>query len=205
MLPGGSEVAARLHVARAVCRRAEREALEAAEQMEHQPARARLPEPPLRPALHPRPRGELRRRRTALEAWQLLLALVASFVAGYLGSAVGLVLGTLRLPAMLLAAGDRAPPPGRTSRSARPRRRPAAPSRSRRTGRLARRLLDGADLGGRRGHRRADRAPRPDSGRSSPGSRPCSRGTASTCSSRRFVLVRSASAGPLARGACPAS
>ena len=34
MLPGGSEVAARLHVARAVCRRAEREALEAAEQME---------------------------------------------------------------------------------------------------------------------------------------------------------------------------
>ena len=34
VLPGGSEVAARLHVARAVCRRAEREALEAAEQME---------------------------------------------------------------------------------------------------------------------------------------------------------------------------
>ena len=36
----------------------------------------------------------------------LLLALAASFVAGYLGAAVGLVLGTLRLPAMLLAAGD---------------------------------------------------------------------------------------------------
>src|SRR5438093_8223760 len=34
VLPGGSEVAARLHVARAVCRRAEREALEAAEQMD---------------------------------------------------------------------------------------------------------------------------------------------------------------------------
>jgi len=34
VLPGGSEAAARLHVARAVCRRAEREALEAAEQME---------------------------------------------------------------------------------------------------------------------------------------------------------------------------
>jgi cob(I)alamin adenosyltransferase len=34
VLPGGSEVAARLHVARAVCRRAEREALEAAEQIE---------------------------------------------------------------------------------------------------------------------------------------------------------------------------
>jgi cob(I)alamin adenosyltransferase len=34
VLPGGSETAARLHVARAVCRRAEREALEAAEQIE---------------------------------------------------------------------------------------------------------------------------------------------------------------------------
>jgi cob(I)alamin adenosyltransferase len=34
VLPGGTELAARLHVARAVCRRAEREALEAAEQME---------------------------------------------------------------------------------------------------------------------------------------------------------------------------
>jgi cob(I)alamin adenosyltransferase len=33
-LPGGSEAAARIHVARAVCRRAEREALEAAEQLE---------------------------------------------------------------------------------------------------------------------------------------------------------------------------
>ena len=34
VLPGGSEVAARIHVARAVCRRAEREALEAAEELE---------------------------------------------------------------------------------------------------------------------------------------------------------------------------
>ena len=34
VLPGGSELAARLHVARAVCRRAEREALEAAEELE---------------------------------------------------------------------------------------------------------------------------------------------------------------------------
>jgi uncharacterized membrane protein YfcA len=38
--------------------------------------------------------------------WQLLLGFAASFVAGYLGSAVGLVLGTLRLPAILLLAGD---------------------------------------------------------------------------------------------------
>ena len=38
--------------------------------------------------------------------WQLLLGCAASFVAGYLGSAVGLVLGTLRLPAILLLSGD---------------------------------------------------------------------------------------------------
>jgi hypothetical protein len=37
---------------------------------------------------------------------ELALAFGASFVAGYLGSAVGLVLGTLRLPAMVLLAGD---------------------------------------------------------------------------------------------------
>ena len=69
VLPGGSEAAARLHVARAVCRRAEREALEAAEQMDINQ---------LRPPLHPRPDGELRRRRTALEAWSLFLASAAS-------------------------------------------------------------------------------------------------------------------------------
>ena len=37
---------------------------------------------------------------------ELALAFAASFVAGYLGSMVGLVLGTLRLPAMVLLAGD---------------------------------------------------------------------------------------------------
>src|SRR5581483_7972567 len=37
VLPGGGEVAARLHVARAVCRRAEREALRASEQVEINP------------------------------------------------------------------------------------------------------------------------------------------------------------------------
>jgi cob(I)alamin adenosyltransferase len=34
VLPGGSEIAARIHVARAMCRRAEREALEVAEELE---------------------------------------------------------------------------------------------------------------------------------------------------------------------------
>jgi cob(I)alamin adenosyltransferase len=37
VLPGGSEAAARLHVARAVCRRAERDVLEAAEEVELNP------------------------------------------------------------------------------------------------------------------------------------------------------------------------
>jgi uncharacterized membrane protein YfcA len=37
---------------------------------------------------------------------EILLVLVGSFVAGYLGSAVGLVLGTLRLPLVLLVSGD---------------------------------------------------------------------------------------------------
>jgi uncharacterized protein len=43
-----------------------------------------------------------------VEAWELALVFLASFVAGYLGSAVGLVLGTLRLPAILLLSGDAA-------------------------------------------------------------------------------------------------
>lgn len=41
-----------------------------------------------------------------MEAWELALALVGSFVAGYLGSALGLVLGTLRLPLIVLASGS---------------------------------------------------------------------------------------------------
>jgi uncharacterized membrane protein YfcA len=36
----------------------------------------------------------------------VVLVLAGSFVAGYLGAAVGLVLGTLRLPLVLLTAGD---------------------------------------------------------------------------------------------------
>ena len=41
-----------------------------------------------------------------MEAWELLLAFAASFVAGYLGSMLGLVLGTLRLPFIVVAAGS---------------------------------------------------------------------------------------------------
>ena len=41
-----------------------------------------------------------------MEAWELALALVGSFVAGYVGSMLGLVLGTLRLPLIVVASGS---------------------------------------------------------------------------------------------------
>jgi uncharacterized membrane protein YfcA len=41
-----------------------------------------------------------------VEIWQLVVALAGSFLAGYVGSMIGLVLGTLRLPLILLASGD---------------------------------------------------------------------------------------------------
>jgi uncharacterized protein len=41
-----------------------------------------------------------------VEAWELVLAFVGSFVAGYLGSMLGLVLGTLRLPLIVVASGS---------------------------------------------------------------------------------------------------
>lgn len=41
-----------------------------------------------------------------MEAWELALAAVGSFAAGYLGSMLGLVLGTLRLPLFVWLAGS---------------------------------------------------------------------------------------------------
>jgi uncharacterized protein len=41
-----------------------------------------------------------------VEAWELAVAFAGAFAAGYLGSVVGLVLGSLRLPAVLLASGS---------------------------------------------------------------------------------------------------
>jgi uncharacterized membrane protein YfcA len=38
--------------------------------------------------------------------WELALAFAGSFVAGYFGSALGLVLGTLRLPLIVIASGS---------------------------------------------------------------------------------------------------
>lgn len=43
-----------------------------------------------------------------MEAWELAVAFAGAFVAGFLGSMVGLVLGSLRLPAVLLASGSTA-------------------------------------------------------------------------------------------------
>ena len=41
-----------------------------------------------------------------MEAWELALAFAGSFAAGYFGAALGLVLGTLRLPLIVLASGS---------------------------------------------------------------------------------------------------
>ena len=41
-----------------------------------------------------------------MEAWELALALAGSFVAGYVGSMLGLVLGTLRLPLLVWLSGS---------------------------------------------------------------------------------------------------
>ena len=41
-----------------------------------------------------------------MEAWELALALIGSFVAGYVGSMLGLVLGTLRLPLIVALSGS---------------------------------------------------------------------------------------------------
>jgi uncharacterized protein len=41
-----------------------------------------------------------------VEAWELALALAGSFAAGYVGSMLGLVLGTLRLPLLVWLAGS---------------------------------------------------------------------------------------------------
>ena len=119
---GGCAAARRAHV----CRRAEREVLLGSQEVELNPLvlvylnrlsdllfiLARLRE------------RRRRRRRAAVEAWELALALIGSFVAGYVGSMLGLVLGTLRLPLIVALAAARSRPPGRTSRS--PRRRPAS-------------------------------------------------------------------------------
>ena len=100
-------------------------------------------------------------RRAALEAWKLLVVFAGSFVAGYLGSMIGLVLGTLRLPLVLLASGD----PSAGGDEHRHQRcfcriRRASPQ-PRGQGRLARRRVDDASVCRRRARRRVLRPSRP--------------------------------------------
>ena len=70
ILNGGTLAAAHLHVARTVCRRAERSAWAAYGEYADIDERPRdhLPQPPLGPALHPRPAREPRERRRAVGA-----------------------------------------------------------------------------------------------------------------------------------------
>ena len=76
VLPGGSELAARLHVARATCRRAERDVLDAAEHVDINPlVIAYLNR--LSDLLFILARGRESRHRDALEAWELALAFLA--------------------------------------------------------------------------------------------------------------------------------
>ena len=70
VLPGGTETAARLHVARTVCRRAEIQSLRIPEA---NPLALALPEPALRPPVHPRPFRQRRTSGAALEARRLAL------------------------------------------------------------------------------------------------------------------------------------
>ena len=73
ILPGGTPGAAYLHVARTVTRRAERSAwaLLEADPDTHQPADRDLPQPAVRPAVHPRPGGQPGRRRAVAARWTL--------------------------------------------------------------------------------------------------------------------------------------
>ena len=74
LLPGGSPGAAQLHVARTICRRAEREATTLGPRRDDRPDRPPLPQPPVRRAVRDgalrEPRA--RRRRAALGAWNLM-------------------------------------------------------------------------------------------------------------------------------------
>src|SRR5215218_2405649 len=79
---------------------------------------------------------------------EILVTFLGSLVAGFLGAPSGLVLGTLRLPLLLLvldSAAAVAPPP----------RRLEPPAGTRRSRRLAGRRLDGAGVHRRRGRRRS--------------------------------------------------
>ena len=106
VLPGGTEASARLHVARTICRRAERDVLLGAQEVDLNPLVLRYLNR-LSDLLFILARAaNAGRRGAAVEAWELALALAGSFVAGYVGSMLGLVLGTLRLPLIVALTGS---------------------------------------------------------------------------------------------------
>ncbi len=99
-----------------------------------------------------------------MEAWSLAAAFVGSFVAGYLGSAIGLVLGTLRLPLMLVLAGSPSAGAG-TNIAISTAAAATGGLRHAREGRVDRRVVlwmappsvAGAAIGGLYGHRLSER------------------------------------------------
>ena len=97
LLPGGSPGAAQLHVARTVCRRAERERHDARPRRGDRPDRPPLPQPPVRRAVRDgalrEPRA--RRRRTALGAWDLMSILSKIKDCSRLAIARGVAAGTV--------------------------------------------------------------------------------------------------------------
>ena len=163
VLPGGTEAAARLHVARTICRRAERDVLLGSEEVDLNPLVLRYLNrlSDLLFILARAANADAGRDEPLVEAWELALAAVGSFVAGYVGSMLGLVLGTLRLPLLVWLAGSPVAAAG-TNIAISAAAAASGSVRHARDGarRLAPRRVDGAAVGRGRGSRRPRRGRR---------------------------------------------
>ena len=161
-----------------------------------------------------------------MEAWELALVLSGSFVAGYVGSMLGLVLGTLRLPLIVAVSGSPLAAAG-TNIAISAASAGAGALRHAREGRvdwrvvrldgaavhrrsdprrgLRRRRLGAAALRGDRGRARLerDRPRRPAGASAGPGAAPPLAGSDLRARNRRRSAARSASSS--ARSGCPRS